>query len=150
MTSPVCTPTPLFPSVPLTTNAVSLPQRIRTLLGSLPTPNRSGERRREPRFPFPYLIRLTPVDVDGWTPLPTSLVVVGKHISEHGIGFFHPTPLPYRRVVATLSTGDRWTTVNVLVDLTWCRFTREGWYDGGGRFLGEVVLPPSATPPQNA
>ena len=29
--------------------------------------------------------------------------------------------------------------VNVVVDLTWCRFTREGWYDGGGRFLGELV-----------
>ena len=44
------------------------------------------ERRREIRYPFPFLVHLTPVGEDGATPCGESVVVVGKHISERGPG----------------------------------------------------------------
>jgi hypothetical protein len=97
------------------------------------------ERRRETRHPFPYLIHLTPVGRDGQTPCGESVVVVGKHLSQRGLGFFHPQPLPYRRMIASLESGGHWA--GFLVDLTWCRFTKHGWYESGGRFLQTVPSP---------
>jgi len=100
------------------------------------------ERRRDARYPFAQLIHLTPVDVDGVTPQGKTIVVVGKHLSERGLGFFHQDPLPYRRMIASLPAGNgQWFAF--LIDLTWCRFTRDGWYESGGRFL-ETATPPPA------
>jgi hypothetical protein len=102
-----------------------------------------AERRRDSRYPFPYLIHLTPVAEDGLTPQGETVVVVGKHISEHGLGFYHPKPLPHRRMVASLeSPRGHW--LGFLVDLSWCRFTKQGWYESGGRFLQSVSSPMSS------
>jgi hypothetical protein len=101
------------------------------------------ERRRETRYPFPFLIYLTPVGDDGITPCGESIVVVGKHVSERGLGFYHAKPLAYRRVVASLERPhDGWYAF--LLDLRWCRFTRQGWYESGGRFLESVSSPLAA------
>jgi len=95
------------------------------------------ERRRENRYAFPYLVQLTPVAEDGVTPRGEAVVVVGKHLSERGLGFYHPKPLPYRRMIASLEAGNgRW--VRFLIDLSWCRFIKGGWYESGGRFLRAV------------
>jgi hypothetical protein len=110
-----------------------LQARIWALLGTL-APDVGMERRRETRYPFPYLVHLTPVGPDGVTPAGETIVVVGKHVSQHGLGFFHPKPLVHRRMIASLQTdAGRWHAF--LVDLSWCRFTRQGWYESGGRFL---------------
>jgi hypothetical protein len=138
MTSPICLVPPTAFAT-LTPSVRGVRPRIRALLSALYPQSRVGERRGDTRFPFPYLLRLTPVASDGRTPLATSVVVAGKDISEHGLGFYHPTPLPFRRVVATIVAADGSASLEVLMDLNWCRFTREGWYDGGGRFLEEVV-----------
>jgi hypothetical protein len=98
------------------------------------------ERRRQTRYPFPFLLHLTPVDEDGTTPCGPSVVVVGKHISERGLGFYHPRPLPYRRMIVSLE-GPRGGWFGFLIDLSWCRFTRQGWYESGGRFLDSVASP---------
>jgi hypothetical protein len=101
------------------------------------------ERRCETRYPFPFLIYLTPAD-DADAPGGESIVVVGKHVSERGLGFYHPKPLPHRRVIASLERPhDGWYAF--LLDLRWCRFTRQGWYESGGRFL-EAVSPPPGKP----
>jgi hypothetical protein len=110
------------------------------LLSTLYPKNDLVERRRETRYPFPYLVHLTPVGDDGMTPCGEGFVVVGKHISQRGLGFYHPKPLPYRRVVASLESG-RGHWFGFLIDLNWCRFTRQGWYESGGRFLQAVVSP---------
>jgi hypothetical protein len=100
--------------------------------GSLP------ERRIDQRFPYPYLIYLTPVQ--NGKPLADSVVVAGKHLSERGLGFYHQRPLPYRHMIASLQGHDaRW--LGFLIDITWCRFTQHGWYDSGGRFLQSVPSP---------
>ena len=93
-----------------------------------------SERRTEFRYPYPFLVALTPVDGEG-TALPEdSVVVVGKDLSERGLGFFHEHPLPYRRAIVTLSDNSGYS-VGLLIDLAWCRFTTQGWYESGGRFL---------------
>lgn len=134
--SAVETLTPTTVVVSPRSKPVPLRERIHFLLSRLYPQGHIPERRREARFPFPYLVRLTPVHMDGRTPIGPTVVVVGKHISEHGLGFYHPAPLPYRRVQAEILNGmEDGGSLCVLMDLTWCRFNREGWYDGGGRFL---------------
>ena len=109
------------------------------VLGTLYPRGDRVERRGDQRYPYPYLINLTPVAEDGITRQGETVVVVGKHLSERGLGFYHPRPLPHRRMIASLETNDG-TRLGLLVDVTWCRFTKEGWYESGGRFLRAVVL----------
>jgi hypothetical protein len=105
----------------------------------------ADERRAEARYPFPYLIELFPVESDGVTPAGESFTVVGKHISESGIGFYHSEPMPFRYVVAALDIEDEPEPIFLLLDLTWCRFARKGWYENGGALLGETDVPVGAS-----
>jgi hypothetical protein len=108
------------------------------LLTALYPRNGLPERRRDNRYPFPYLIHLTPVGKDGQSAEGTTVVVVGKHLSEHGFSFYHQAPLPHRRMIASLE-GKRGQWVAFLIDLKWCRFSKGGWYESGGRFLQTVL-----------
>ena len=108
------------------------------LLSAIYHRNDRPERRRYTRYPLPCLIHLTPLDAD--VPTTESVVVVGRHLSENGLGFYHRDPLPYRRVIASLETPNgQWFAF--LVDLTWCRFSKGGWYESGGRFLDTALSP---------
>ena len=110
------------------------------LLTTLYPRNDLVERRRDNRYPFPYLVHMTPVGADGITPEGDSVVVVGKHLSEHGFGFYHQAPLPHRRMIASLeSRRGQWLAF--LIDLSWCRFTKGGWYESGGKFLQTTLSP---------
>ena len=135
-------PLDLLPDGPSTGNARD--DDIRTqvwgILSTLYAPNHCTERRREHRYPFPYLIHLTPVAADGITPEGESLVVVGKHISRLGLGFYHPQPLPHRRMIASIQAGNG-SWMGFLIDINWCRFTKQRWYESGGRFLQSVFSP---------
>ena len=110
------------------------------LLTTLYPRNDLMERRRDNRYPFPYLVHLTPLGKDGVSPEGETVVVVGKHLSEHGVGFYHQQPLPHRRMIASIE-GPRGHWFGFLIDLNWCRFTKEGWYESGGRFLETVLSP---------
>jgi hypothetical protein len=69
-----------------------------------------------------------------------AVVAVGRALSISGLGFYHPSPLPYRRVIASIEqTPGEW--LGFLMDLNWCRFNRLGWYESGGRFLQMVDSP---------
>lgn len=116
---------------------------VRHLLGI--QHSRTGfERRREQRFPFPYPIRLTAVTTDGVVPPAESVVVLGKHLNDSGLDFYYKEPLPYRRAIATFERNGR-EVMHILMELTWCRFGRHGWYENGGRFL--QVLPSGTASP---
>lgn len=114
--------------------------QLRRLLSQLhPTP-RIIDRRAERRYPFPQLILLAPVEANGTSAAADPVVVAGKHLSERGLGFYHPAPLTYRRAIASLELRPAgW--IGLLVDLSWCRFTRQGWYESGGRILD--IVPPA-------
>lgn len=99
-----------------------------------------AERRAERRYPFPSLIQLIPLGGEGELPQGEPVTVVGKHLSLGGLGFFHPQPLTARRAVVELETPDG-RQVELLMELTWCRFTKAGWYESGGRFLRLVREP---------
>lgn len=119
--------------------------QVRALLTSLYPKVRHRERRSTHRFPYPHLIRLTPVLADGPVLCDAErLVVAGKNISEAGICFFHHGPLALRRAIVSLESNGGW--VNFLTDLTWCRFTRHGWYESGGIFLAPAPTPPGLRP----
>jgi hypothetical protein len=96
-----------------------------------------GERRLDQRYPYPNLIPLIPVDENTLQPIGEPLVVVGKHLSQRGLDFFHNAPIPYRKMIAQLTTEDG-PTCELLLDLTWCRFVGGGWYDNGGTFTQVV------------
>jgi hypothetical protein len=114
---------------------------VRSLLASHFGRTYVTDRRRERRFPFPHLVHLTPLADDGRTPGGPVIVAVGRELSEGGFGFFHPSPLPYRQMIASLEAVDRrW--FSFVIDLTWCRFMRHGWYESGGRFLRTITIAP--------
>src|SRR5690348_5339298 len=93
---------------------------------------RHVERRTETRHPYPYPIHMTPLDRDGKPLLADTFVVVGKHLSNHGADFYFAQPLEWSRVVASFPLRDgKW--LGLIMELTWCRFSRHGWYDNGGR-----------------
>jgi hypothetical protein len=111
--------------------------RVHELLLLLYPPGPPLERRTDRRYPYPQLIRLTPIDENGRQITGKTIAVAGKTLSERGVGFYHPEPLPYRRMVASFHAGDdRW--LGLIVDISWCRFTGMGWYESGGRFLQAV------------
>jgi hypothetical protein len=143
MTTRILPPTPEVPTEPRLRTELEVHSAVRYLLGMqqsrVPT-----ERRREQRYPFPYPIRLTPVTTDGVVPPAESVVVLGKHLNENGLDFYFKEPLPYRRAIATFERNGR-EIMNILMELTWCRFGRHGWYENGGRFL--QVLPGGGSPP---
>jgi hypothetical protein len=114
-------------------------RQVMSLMSALYTEQEIMEKRHENRLPFPYLIHLTPVAEDGITPHGKSIAVVGKHLSNRGLGFYHPKPLPYRRMIASLEYNGHW--LGFLIDIRWCRFTKHGWYESGGRFLQSVPSP---------
>ena len=134
---------PLLPyrRVNLPTGAeLELRTRVQGLLSSLYPLEVTQERRREIRYPYPHQVYLTPVADDDQTPSGDSIVVVGKYLAEHGLSFYHHEPIPHRRMIASLEAGrGRW--IGVLIDLSWCRFTKTGWYESGGRFLQLVPSP---------
>lgn len=101
------------------------------LLAGLYAPLTGHDRRREHRYPYPRLVRLTPVAADGQTIAGKSITAAGKHLSESGFSFFHPTPLAHRWMIVFFAGGCR----PILLDVDWCRFTRQGWYESGGQFL---------------
>ena len=111
---------------------------VRGMLAGLCPSQPLAERRRDTRLPYPHLVLLTPVDGDTLVPSGPAQTVVGKQISETGLCFFHPSPLPFRWVIVELE-GLNDNRVRLLLDLDWCRFTRQGWYESGGRFVRAVI-----------
>ena len=110
---------------------LELRTRVQGLLSSLYPLEVTQERRREIRYPYPHQEYLTPDDDDEQTASGESIVVVGQ---------YHHEPIPHRRMIASLEAGrGRW--IGVLIDLSWCRFTKTGWYESGGRFLQLVPSP---------
>ena len=134
----LCTETPRRATRAITESRRETANELQTFVQRLmvgkQSANGAGERRRQHRTPYPYLIKLTPVAPDGASQQGDDLVVVGKHLSVGGIDFYHREPLPYRWAIARLE-GNGAATHAILVELLWCRFNKQGWYENGGRFV---------------
>ncbi|MFI4875835.1 MAG: hypothetical protein ACIALR_10875 [Blastopirellula sp. JB062] len=116
--------------------------QVRSIIGAESKGKRLAyaDRRRDQRYPYPSLIYLTPVNREGLPLIDQTVVVVGKTLTERGLDFYHQQPIPHRRVIVTMETATGYAA-SFLMDLTWCRFTKHGWYDNGGRFLNTIACP---------
>jgi hypothetical protein len=127
-----------------TNTEVDVRNRVHAILSGMYPHGICVERRRDARYPYPHLVYLTPTADDGVTPVGEPIVVAGKHLAERGLSFYHREPIPHRRMIASLDAGPgRWLAM--LIDLSWCRFTKVGWYESGGRFLQVVPSPVKQT-----
>src|SRR4051812_11841826 len=107
--------------------------QVELLLSGL-QPNVGQERRRDDRFAIPVLFKLTPLEVGGRPYAHEATIVVGKNISRRGLCFFHEQPISHRRAIIELvqpGLGE----FAAEIDVTWCRFTKPGWYESGGRLV---------------
>lgn len=110
-----------------------LAQQVEALLASL-HPQVLRERRRDNRYSIPVLFKLTPIEIDGSPLKHETTIVVGKNISRRGLCFFHEHPISHRRAIIELAQPGLAEFV-AEVDVTWCRFTKPGWYESGGRLV---------------
>jgi hypothetical protein len=109
-------------------------------LSDLSATDDQSERRRDDRYAFPCLMYLTPVGEDGRTPNGEPIIAAGKDLSEGGLGFYHPEPLPSQRMIASLqTTSGHWLAF--VVELTRSHSISQGWYQSSGRFVEPVVSP---------
>ncbi len=121
------------------------------LRGSSPS-RAHDERRRHKRHPFPYPVRLFPVNERNEV-IGDPIVVIGKHLANQGFDFYFLHPVSYRRVIASFDSSPPEQSdcsppehVELLLDLTWCRYSGHGWYENGGRFLAAINQPPPDRP----
>ncbi len=131
---------PTVPCVGDETSEEQIDRHVNLALVCTQPGRKLAERRREKRNPYPYPIYLTPCDSSRIPQVERTLVVVGKHLGNGGVDFYHREPIPFRHVICSLTVGDtRW--ISLLLELTWCRFSKHGWYDNGGRFVAVVESP---------
>ncbi|MCG8585762.1 MAG: hypothetical protein MI757_13735 [Pirellulales bacterium] len=128
----VCAPPVVDTNSPSATSACR--DTVRKLVASLTPPRSAVERRGDRRFPFPYPVRVAAI---GSEHMDSKFTVIGKHLSESGFGFYHQEPLPYRRVHVWLGSPIG-LEVQMVMDLSWCRFVGQGWYVSGGRFVETI------------
>lgn len=112
---------------------ISVADHVAKLLARL-HPQIALERRRDDRFPLPVLMCLVPLDEQHVRIEDEAVTVVGKNVSRRGISFFHEHPLAHRRVILELSDNELGHFI-FEVDVTWCLFTKPGWYESGGRLV---------------
>lgn len=117
--------------------------RVQTILEQHRYQPAGWDRRVDRREPFPYPMYVTPVADDGSVRKGETIVVLGKHLSERGLDFYYEAPLPHRRVIVSWEGRDG-SWLALLLDLRWCRSTKHGWYENGGRFLQVVPSPLAA------
>ncbi len=98
--------------------------------------------RRAHRVPLPLSVCLTGLD-EQFRPCAAPVVVRGRDISVDGISFLHGLPLPFRYAAVSMRTSSG--VESAVCRLTWCRYSREGHYISGGKFVRHspagLVLP---------
>lgn len=96
--------------------------------------------RRWHRVPWRTPLLLTPWDDATGEPLASPVEVIGRDLSVSGTSFEHADPLHSRQVMLrSLDTSAE--LLAFVVTLRWCRFTRAGIYQSGGRFESVTLLP---------
>lgn len=88
--------------------------------------------RKTHRVPFTGALTIRGLD-ENLNPVDSEFAAKSRDISADGISFRHEGPLPYRFVELSYQTARG--PVTRRVRLTWCRYSAEGSYVSGGRFL---------------
>ena len=88
-------------------------------------------------MPVPLLFRLTPLNSAREPVYEDAITIFGRDLSRRGLSFFHEHPLTYRRAIVALEHPE-FGRFAAEIDINWCRFTRPGWYESGGRLVRPV------------
>ena len=123
---------------------MALARQIQALVNRL-HPTVTFERRRNDRLSIPISLRLTPLAEDGHPIAGEAINVIGKNISRYGLSFYHAAPLPFRRARVTVENSE-FAPFAAEIDISWCRFTKPGWYESGSRLIASL---PTETTPTN-
>jgi hypothetical protein len=110
-----------------------LANEVQALVARL-RPQVTVERRHDDRVAVPLLFRLIPLDSKREPIYDDAITVVGKDISRRGLSFFHEQPLTYRQAIVSLEHPE-FGRFAAELDVNWCRFTKPGWYESGGRLV---------------
>ncbi len=121
-------------------NLEEMDQLLRSLLGSWSDNSHVLVTRQWHRLPYEHDIVVTPLCDETRQPIFDSFRTAGCDLSQGGISFEHPAALPCRYVAATFDVHDN-QQCTVEVKLAWCRFTCEGVYRSGGKFLRSLPMP---------
>ena len=115
-------------------------QIVEHVVASWHAPSAVAEQRRSHRTSYERPAVITPLDDRTGEPLDQHEIVSGRDISPAGFSFTHLDPLACRRAIVTFAfERDSWDAV--MIKLSWCRFTRSGIYQSGGKFLGRIASP---------
>jgi hypothetical protein len=120
----------------------ALTRQVQALVARL-HPAVTLERRRDDRLSIPVLFRLTPLDEHRRPIDAASITVVGKNISRRGVSFYHERSLSYRRALLSAQHPE-FDGFAAEIDISWCRFTKPGWYESGGRLVAAAPGSPIA------
>jgi hypothetical protein len=115
------------------TTRTTLTIQVEALLSRLYPPV-EHDRRHDDRVPIAVLFRVMPLDLHREPLEQEASIVVGKNISRRGVSFYHEHPITQRRAMIELVDPSVGSFV-AEIDITWCRFTKPGWYESGGRLM---------------
>ncbi|GEM_PF-6492187 len=98
----------------------------------------AADRRAQVRASLNRTLRLIPLRYPECQTVDEPLEVMAKNISPDGLGFLYHRPVPYRYVALVFEGPHH--VITLAMELNWCQFCGEGWYETGGRFLGPIRL----------
>ena len=127
-------------SPPESFDKTTLARQVQALVARL-HPTVTLERRRDDRIDLPVLFRIQPLDDQRQPIQDSAMTVVGKNISRRGISFYHDRPLPYRHALIS-AVHPEFDGFHAEIDVSWCRFTKPGWYESGGRLIAAASTEP--------
>lgn len=113
---------------------------VNQVVASWHSPLALAEQRRWQRVPYDRPAILTLLDDRPLLPHGVHKVVSGRDISPSGFSFTHLDPLACRRAIVTFAFEPEETEA-IELRLTWCRFTRAGIYQSGGKFINPAQSP---------
>jgi hypothetical protein len=113
---------------------------VNQVVASWHSPLALAEQRGWQRIRYDRPAILTLLDDRGHWSLGIHKVVSGRDISPSGFSFTHLDPLACRRVIVTFAFEPEETEA-IELKLTWCRFTRAGIYQSGGKFVNPTPSP---------
>lgn len=96
--------------------------------------------RRWHRVPWKTPLLLTPWDDAANLALGSPLEVMGRDLSVNGASFEHADPLQCRQILLQPRDPSA-DPLAFVITLRWCRFTRAGVYQSGGRFESVLLRP---------
>lgn len=114
------------------------PQQLSELLSGFDAPSNDANRRNKNRRGFNCAMAFIPIGATGRPSTKDALRVMGKDISEAGLGFIHDRPLPSKRgVICFERPGAGKYAIEIAV--LWTQEESTGSYESGCWMLRKAI-----------